>query len=75
MLKMKQQKKQALKMITNAVNEGMKVAEDKIVDIRAFVQPGIQGMQGRVTSHPIMAALTILGIGLTIIGSTRILKK
>ena len=75
MLKIKQHRKEAFKLISNVVNDGMRVAENKIVDIRSFVEPGMHEVQGRITNHPISAGLAILGLGLAIIGSLKLLRK
>lgn len=75
MLKMKHHKKEAFKMISSVVNDGMRVAENKIVDMRSFVQPGLQEVQGRITTHPISTGLAIIGFGLAIIGSLKLLRK
>lgn len=75
MLKMKKHKTQAFKVISHAVNDSIKAAEHKIVDIKDFIEPGITEVQYRLSKHPISAGLALLGIGIAIVGSMKLLKK
>ncbi|MEI7474651.1 MAG: hypothetical protein WCK67_07710 [bacterium] len=57
------------------MNDSIKAAEHKIVDIKDFIEPGITEVQYRLSKHPISAGLALLGIGIAIVGSMKLLKK
>lgn len=84
----KQHKNDAIKMVkdtiqhgsenlSHVVEDGIKAAESQIVNMQEFIEknPGLKEIRHRVTKHPIGASLALIGIGLIMFGSSRLLKK
>jgi|GEM_PF-2995349 len=64
-------------VLSNRVSDGMKYAQNHIVDITEYMRknPGLNLVRNRIQKHPAGSFMALAGLGLIIFGFSRLARK